>query len=347
MDVFGRLKVFFSTIRMFYICFALFVRGIRPDIVVTDQVSSCNLVVRLFRLAKSKLVFYCHYPDVLLCTDRASLWKRIYRGPFDWLERVSTDACDVLIVNSKFTAGVVSKTFPKVNMKMHVLYPPIDLKLFNAAPTTPSDADGLQSLVSSRNPFLLSLNRYERKKDIALVIEAFAQYVLKMKNADQSVKLVLAGGYDPRVRENVEYAEELEKLAVSLNVAKRTVFLKNVSDNTRGWLLANASAVVYSPQGEHFGIVPCEAMAVGTPVIAWNNGGPTESVVHEQTGYLCNSREEFPLAMQKIFGLSNKQLQAMKKNCKERVVNHFSLAAFSRQLDNLVGGRNSKISNKK
>jgi alpha-1,3/alpha-1,6-mannosyltransferase len=325
MDICGRLKVFFSTMRMFFICFMMFVRGIRADIVVTDQVSSTNIAVRLLRLAKSKLVFYCHYPDALLCTERGNMWKRLYRAPFDWIEARTTDMCDILLVNSKFTAGVVGKTFPHIQTKLHVLYPPIDMKSFNDAPPE-----------QHPTPYLLSLNRYERKKDVALVIESFAAYALKMKGASKSVSLVIAGGYDPRVKENVEYHDELVRLAESLKVSKRVTFLKNVSDSERKGLLANAAAVIYSPQGEHFGIVPCEAMALGTPVVAWNNGGPTESVVHDQTGYLCNDRADFATNIHKILSMSNKQTQAMSEKCKSRVTHHFSLVAFSLKLEKLM-----------
>ena len=52
-------------------------------------------------------------------------------------------------------------------------------------------------------------------------------------------------------------------------------------------LLAACIAVVYTPPGEHFGIVPLEAMAAGRPVIACNQAGPLESVVHGVTGLLC------------------------------------------------------------
>ena len=45
--------------------------------------------------------------------------------------------------------------------------------------------------------------------------------------------------------------------------------------------------MVYTPQNEHFGIVPLEAMAAGRPVIACNSGGPRESVLHDVTGFLC------------------------------------------------------------
>ena len=44
--------------------------------------------------------------------------------------------------------------------------------------------------------------------------------------------------------------------------------------------------MLYTPGEEHFGIVPCEAMEKGIPVIAINNGGPRETVGHKETGFL-------------------------------------------------------------
>lgn len=48
----------------------------------------------------------------------------------------------------------------------------------------------------------------------------------------------------------------------------------------------------YTPENEHFGIVPLEAQYMNTPVLACNSGGPKESVVHGKTGYLIGRREE-------------------------------------------------------
>ncbi len=47
---------------------------------------------------------------------------------------------------------------------------------------------------------LLSINRFEKKKNVGLAIEAFAGLSAKERN---SVRLVIAGGYDTRVAENV------------------------------------------------------------------------------------------------------------------------------------------------
>jgi hypothetical protein len=44
--------------------------------------------------------------------------------------------------------------------------------------------------------------------------------------------------------------------------------------------------------GEHFGIVPIEAMFCGLPVVAVNDGGPTETVVDGSTGFLCKPEPE-------------------------------------------------------
>ena len=43
---------------------------------------------------------------------------------------------------------------------------------------------------------------------------------------------------------------------------------------------------MYTPAREHFGYVPLEAMAAGRPVLAVDDGGPTETVVDGETGFL-------------------------------------------------------------
>lgn len=44
--------------------------------------------------------------------------------------------------------------------------------------------------------------------------------------------------------------------------------------------------LLYTPENEHFGIVPVESMHMGCIVMACNSGGPLESVADKETGFL-------------------------------------------------------------
>lgn len=51
-------------------------------------------------------------------------------------------------------------------------------------------------------------------------------------------------------------------------------------------LLRSATLLLYTPAREHFGIVPLEAMRAHLPVLAADSGGPVETVVEGETGWL-------------------------------------------------------------
>lgn len=79
------------------------------------------------------------------------------------------------------------------------------------------------------------------------------------------------------------------------------VFAGRVSDETLRRHYAEARALLF-PGVEDFGIVPVEAQAAGTPVIAFGEGGARETVVDGRTGLffreqtvdaLCAAMEEF------------------------------------------------------
>ena len=187
------------------------------------------------------------------------------------------------------------------------------------------------------------------------------------------MRLIMIGGHDPLCIENVEHLKELQELAKELNLpfvgddaviqfkvisirnsintsftdlyeqnyALNIAYIDFVQTNatTEGKLnhICESDVLIYTPSGEHFGIVPIEAMYLRTPVIAVNDGaGPTETVLHEVTGFLCNSSEDdFADAVVKLY--SDKDLQKqMGKSCHERINNNFSFKVFSEKLDKVV-----------
>ena len=67
-----------------------------PDVVVVDQVATAVPVARA--ACAAPVVFYCHYPDKLLCVNRQNPLTRLYRAPLDWGEETCTGLADVVLV---------------------------------------------------------------------------------------------------------------------------------------------------------------------------------------------------------------------------------------------------------
>ena len=160
---------------------------LQPDAFFIDQLSA-GLPLLQYLQPKTPILFYCHFPDLLLVQGRKKWWKRLYRLPFDTLEQWSMGFADAVAVNSKFTKGVVSRTWPTLARKkdLKVVYPCIDTKPKKDAAV--EDDDGTP--VWKDKNIILSINRFERKKDVALAIKAFAGLP---KDRRKGVRLVVAG----------------------------------------------------------------------------------------------------------------------------------------------------------
>lgn len=161
-----------------------------------------------------------------------------------------------------------------------------------------------------------------------------------MKNADLNKTdpiLVIAGGYDPRLEENVQVHEELKSRAEELGLSDRVVFLRSISNDERILLLENTKILLYTPENEHFGIVPVEAMYMGCIALACNSGGPLESVEHGKTGYLMPPNSEvWGKQITQILNGSRLEMQKMRENAKTRVIERFTFRVFASQLDNVL-----------
>ncbi|KAI8968692.1 hypothetical protein BD414DRAFT_498651, partial [Trametes punicea] len=291
-----------------------------------DQLSTCIPFLRIG--AHTRVLFYCHFPDKLLADGayvegrarpKGSLLKRIYRLPMDTLEELTTKQADTVLANSQFTARVFKEQFRSIDVTPRVVYPGINLDAYTAVNVDRTDSDINRFY---HRPTLLSLNRFEQKKNAALAIDAFARLrktlAIKGDSSSRSLRLVLAGGYDPRLLDNVKTLQalldnakthdltysittpststvalpSLPSEAVSSTGEPEILFLLNFSTAQRSALLTSPStlALLYTPANEHFGIGPVEGMVCGLPVLACDSGGPTESIIDQpsvdRTGWL-------------------------------------------------------------
>jgi alpha-1,3/alpha-1,6-mannosyltransferase len=285
----------------------------------------------VFKLARQhkKILFYCHFPDLLL-TRRDSFFKRLYRAPIDWVEEYTTGMADCILVNSQFTAAIFKETFKSLShIDPDVLYPSLNVTSFDS--TVPEKLD---DLVPEGKKFLfLSINRYERKKNLPLALEALAQLRGRLVPQDwERTHLIVAGGYDRRVLENVEHYQELKAMVQRSDLGQNVTFLRSFSDKQKISLLHGCTCVLYTPSNEHFGIVPLEAMYMQCPVVAVNSGGPLESIVHSVTGFLCEPNPvHFSEAMEKFIHEPSLKV-TMGLAGRARVKEKFSPEAFTEQL---------------
>ncbi|KAH7676897.1 GDP-Man:Man(2)GlcNAc(2)-PP-dolichol alpha-1,6-mannosyltransferase protein [Dioscorea alata] len=296
------------------------------DVILVDQVSVVVPLMKLKRL--TKIIFYCHFPDLLLA-QHTTMLRRIYRKPIDLIEETTTGMADLVLVNSKFTAAQFATTFHGLHLRgirPAVLYPAVNVKQF----------DGPCAYKLN----FLSINRFERKKNLELAISSFALLCSsKAPNPDQGLAeatLTVAGGFDRRLKENVEYLEELKKLAENEGISDRVNFITSCSTSERNMLLSQCICVLYTPKDEHFGIVPLEAMAAQKPVIACNSGGPVETVKDKVTGFLCDpTPQDFSKPMSQL--ITDPELAVrMGMEARAHVDEKFSTRTFGKQLNSFV-----------
>ena len=108
---------------------------------------------------------------------------RAYRFVLDFIEEVTTACARVIVVNSNFTLGVFQDSFPLIRRycrshKPEVLYPAIEEKSFvKSLGFNESVSDILGREVGPNTKIFTSLNRYERKKNIALAIESYSYFI--------------------------------------------------------------------------------------------------------------------------------------------------------------------------
>lgn len=114
------------------------------------------------------------------------------------------------------------------------------------------------------------------------------------------------------------------------------LFLLSVPTQLKSTLLKTARLLVYTPSNEHFGIVPLEAMLAGVPVLAANSGGPLETVVDGETGWLrpVKKVEEWTEVIQQVLLImADDALLKMGQAGKERVKKEFSETRMAQRLD--------------
>lgn len=153
----------------------------------------------------------------------------------------------------------------------------------------------------SKNKVLVVSRLYPDKR-IDLTIRSFAM----SENKDLKLEIIGSGPEEHNLKLLVKHLD-----------LKNVTFRGQVSEKELIKAYTEAHMILYTPIREMFGIVPVEAMAAGVPVIATNEGGLKETVVHGQTGYLIEANAN--KIAEKINLLKNNDIRfKMSKQAKKR-----------------------------
>jgi len=214
-------------------------------------ISSSWAVAKGVRTTNKQIhISYCHTPiryawdlynEYTFCLKgmKKLLVKYTLKRIRKW-DRDTIDRVDYFIANSKFVQERIKRTYGRDSF---LIYPPINIDKF--------------TIDNIKNDFYITASRLVPYKKIKLIVEAFNQMPEK--------KLVVIGSGE-------EY-NEIKKIA-KFNIS----VLGYQKDEVLIAYMQKAKAFIYSAI-EDFGIVPIEAMACGTPVIALNRGGTAETVI--------------------------------------------------------------------
>lgn len=166
---------------------------------------------------------------------------------------ISSNRVDYFIANSNYIAKRIKKIY---NRESVVIYPPVDVNNFK--------------LVDKKEDYYFTASRMVPYKKIELIVRAF--------NKMPDKKLIVSGD-----------GPEFNKIK---KIAKANIellgFIKSEALKT---YLENAKAFVFAAE-EDFGIIPVEAQACGTPVIAFGKGGVLETIIKNKTGVFFYKQEE-------------------------------------------------------
>lgn len=176
------------------------------------------------------------------------------KGLFGWLvrwqlhrlrlwDRHTANGVDHMIANSAFIAGRIRKIYRR---EATVIYPPVDIESF--VPGDPGSRSG---------DFYMTASRAVPHKRIDLIVDAFRGLPDR--------RLVVVGDGPELGRLQRRAPANVEFLGYQPGPVLRDC-------------LQNARAFIFAAE-EDFGIVPVEAQACGTPVIAFGKGGARETVV--------------------------------------------------------------------
>lgn len=312
---FLKLRAFF---KLLYFC-----RTHSFDVVVCHRYKPSYLMLLVAQFCQIKhLIFVMHELHTFKASGRQRLFSRVFK-PNMLLAGVSNAVRDDL-----------RKSLVKIpENQIQTLYNA--LALDDLLPYFLSKSVARDCLHLAQNAFIFcNMARLHPNKDQSTLLKAFALF--KAHTAlNKPCYLILIGAGEEEAA--------LKQLAQDLGIIDDVLFLGYLS---RGFQYLKAFDVfVLSSKQEAFGRVLLEAMSAALPIIATDVHGIPEVVDNAGIIVPCQDSIRLAEAMQQITQMDKNELEQLGKQGKDRVQNHFSIAAFQKSFLAMLADNNQRIGN--
>lgn len=262
----------------------------------------------LAKILRKPYVIYLAQPTRLIYPRKVDREVGFGKGSFDiffflaqifkpivaFLDRISVQGASAILANGEYMAKILEKVY-----KIKVIVCPAGC---HPKKTLPNFNKRWQGTVKIGNtiipkPFILLTNRHFPQKKIEYAIQALSL----IKNSFPNISLVITGA-------PTAHTDYLQQVVSHLGLKKKVVFTNLISEKNLDKLYSQAALYVYTSPEEDFGMGIIEAMAWGTPVVAWNYAGPTVTVIDGITGFLAKPNQLDDYAKKIIKILTNPEL---------------------------------------
>lgn len=225
-------------------------------------------------------------------------------------------------------AGADAQQAMKPVRPTKIVYPGVELERFDLKKLpSPSESRRLLGLPET-GKIIGIVGRLQRWKGLHTLIEAMPDIL----QYHPDTFAVLVGGEHTS---EPEYPAYLQSRIDELGL-QRQVLLAGMQGNVEQWMQA-MDIVAHASDNEPFGIVIIEAMALGKPVIAGANGGPTEIITDGVNGFLTPYNDPGALAKAALYYLDNREMALKMGQAAQERAQNFSTSRYARNLISAIG----------
>jgi glycosyltransferase involved in cell wall biosynthesis len=166
---------------------------------------------------------------------------------------------------------------------------------------------------------------------------AFLGRISPEKRPDVAIRVALRAGIPLKIAAKVDAVDVVYFDTVIRPLLDHPLidYIGEIGDERKSEFLAHARALLFPIDWpEPFGLVMIEAMACGTPVIAWKRGSVPEVVEQGISGFIVNSDEEALAAIARAVNLERRRVRAaFERRFTATVMAHGYLEVYTRLLE--------------